>query len=820
MKHQKTITKVLVGLLAILLILSAVPFKAFGATIQDMSGKTIEIKEFSDTKGHWAQKIINKWQYYDILSGIGGNKFNPNGKVLRRDFAVILDRLLEYKATAINSFADVELGQYYTSAILKLNAAGVIPSDTKYFRPHTNITREEAAVMLCKAFKIEPSTDKLQFKDANLVSKAAYPYIAAMEKLKYISGSYGRFNPKSTLTRAEAITIIDSMVTAMYTESGEYKNNYTGNGLITTGNITITNSNIKGNIYVGPAVRSGELRINSTNINGTLMIMSANAKLTLSGATRISELQLRGDNTKITNGQYIAKLVVGPESTESTMTGMPQLMVIKPGGGITIDKAKFTNDTYYDLTYNQGALIKQVADQQGSVAGGPEVLVKEAAINMDNTVTLNRISVKSDGDSAVYETGVIYNRNNSYPTVDAYVGKQVFAGNKADYSSYNLKICTQNTDEVWTYRAYAINRNGKIGYSEPIQVRSFSYNINSYLTGSRNIYNSDNKVTAIEKTFQVSVYGTNIPEISNVTVLGSQVNGADDEYRETKAQLIDSTDSAGLKRMQYVATIKYSADRTGSISTDTYYGYRIVFGNSRGTKESFPSYVVGISSNTEIQNVYTGTASYNSPTQININGNDFTTGVGEIIETGVMLLEANSNTSAPTSVNSSNSWQKYSSYTGYGELKHNYNMTISVNAAADKVYYYAAFARTANATVYGSIKKLGSPDMPIYNGIRSVTLSNNKTTATVVLNVSSNLGLDLTKQGTLLYMINVNKDKGVGQYTGKSLSDANATFTNGTLTLTFNNLDADNEYTVGFNITNVMGTVTKADIRFNTTNNY
>ena len=108
---------------------------------------------YSDTAGHWAEAEINRWSDYGVLQGSNG-EFAPDAAITRAETAAIYSRIMGYTETAPNNFTD--LGEdWYTNDILKAHAAGIIEGDGSTVRPLDNITRQEAAVVLCRALGIE-----------------------------------------------------------------------------------------------------------------------------------------------------------------------------------------------------------------------------------------------------------------------------------------------------------------------------------------------------------------------------------------------------------------------------------------------------------------------------------------------------------------------------------------------------------------------------------------------------------------------------------------------------------------------------------------
>lgn len=108
-----------------------------------------EDSNFKDTKGHWASAQIDKWSGLGIVCGSDGY-FRPDAPITRGEMAVILDKVMGYQKTGNNTFSDLDQN-FYTDAVLKVNAAGVMVGDGDKLRPKDYISRQEAAVMLGRA---------------------------------------------------------------------------------------------------------------------------------------------------------------------------------------------------------------------------------------------------------------------------------------------------------------------------------------------------------------------------------------------------------------------------------------------------------------------------------------------------------------------------------------------------------------------------------------------------------------------------------------------------------------------------------------------
>jgi hypothetical protein len=258
---------------------------------------------FSDTAGHWAAPAIEKWAGYGVLSGAGG-KFRPNDSITRAEMATILDNLMEYQAAAENTFADVPAGAWYEEAVLKVNAAGVLTGDgAGKAGPTAKITREQAALMLARAFEVDPyNGDATEFSDAARISSWAKPLVFGMEAAGYISGYHNQFNPQGSITRAEVVTIIDNAVKAYYDKAGIYTEDSSGLSIVKAKDVTIKDASISGDLIVAEGVADGSFVLDKTTINGDIIFKGECLRpFTLLGSFEDSKMNLVeiADNAQI-----------------------------------------------------------------------------------------------------------------------------------------------------------------------------------------------------------------------------------------------------------------------------------------------------------------------------------------------------------------------------------------------------------------------------------------------------------------------------------------------------------------------------------------
>ncbi len=226
---------------------------------------------YTDIAGHWATNQIEAWSNYGVISGYDG-KFSPDRSITRGEFAVVLNRLMAYQKTGENTFSDLP-DKFYTDSVLKLYKAGVMQGYDGKISPEASLTREEAAVMICRTLGIlqEESMER-SFADENMVSVWAKPYVNALVNAKLLNGADGKLNPKNTITRAEVVTILDNAVVPVL-KTGEVKDLEVSKILVlSVGNVTIKNFKINGKVIITQGVKDGGLKFVGSEINGEMVI--------------------------------------------------------------------------------------------------------------------------------------------------------------------------------------------------------------------------------------------------------------------------------------------------------------------------------------------------------------------------------------------------------------------------------------------------------------------------------------------------------------------------------------------------------------------
>lgn len=167
-----------------------------------------------DIQGHWAQGQLQQWLDRGYLGGYPDGTVKPNKAITRGEYVTMVNRLFGFTAKATVTFKDMKSTNWNYSEVAKAVEAGYIGGyEDNTFRANNPLTREEAAVITAKLLKLSTNTTSTKFKDNAKIATWAKGAVAAASDKKIVNGyPDGTFGPKRSLTRAEAVGIINTSV--------------------------------------------------------------------------------------------------------------------------------------------------------------------------------------------------------------------------------------------------------------------------------------------------------------------------------------------------------------------------------------------------------------------------------------------------------------------------------------------------------------------------------------------------------------------------------------------------------------------------------
>lgn len=368
---------------------------------------------FTDTSGHWAESAIEGWSAKGVLKGSDG-AFRPNAPITRAELAAVLTRVIGYTAVTNTAFIDVPADAWYYNDMAKLYAAGIMLGDgAGVMRPTANITREEAVVLIARAFNVEENAgNENPFPDAGDISGWASFLVDGMKTEGYISGdTSGNFNPKASITRAEVVTILDNMITLYFNTTGERDCELIGeidaNALINTAGAVIKNLTINGNLWITEGVNDGDVTLENAAVNGTTYIRGGGPNsINIIGGS-FGDIVLCSEtnpNLKLSKNTEVEHVYLNSTSTV-TRDGVTVSYDVATGTVIfsgVIDKSQLNADGTAAMTV--GGITYNVIPPEGTISSvtlAANTVVKElvldTAVTIDGTGTIEKATVSADG---------------------------------------------------------------------------------------------------------------------------------------------------------------------------------------------------------------------------------------------------------------------------------------------------------------------------------------------------------------------------------------------------------------------------------------
>ena len=260
--NQKQTKKRLSLILSLLLIISSINISSAAKT---------RFADVPDT--HWASKVIAKWsgEDYDVLQGDGKGNFNPSKGLTLGEIMTVISKTFGYVQKQETQVTPT----WAKESVEKAIAAGIIPK-TEKIDANKMITRQEAIKYIAMAFGIESSQGNTPFIDDQDIDKQYKPYIKAFYDMGYITGdnkdkSKAKFNPKANYTRAEAMQVIDNILSDIidrYTRDQTYEKNI----IIRKAGVNLHNVKIKQNIIIAQGVQDSNISMQKVQIGKSLII--------------------------------------------------------------------------------------------------------------------------------------------------------------------------------------------------------------------------------------------------------------------------------------------------------------------------------------------------------------------------------------------------------------------------------------------------------------------------------------------------------------------------------------------------------------------
>lgn len=137
--------------------LTRAEFAAIIARVLNLEAYSAKEYNYTDSKGHWAEKYINLVTASGYMNGYEDGSFKPEKNITREEVAKVLANMklkdgIDVQASKV-SFNDMNSSNWSYDAVIKIAKYGIIKGyEDGSYKPKKDISREEMAVILMRAF--------------------------------------------------------------------------------------------------------------------------------------------------------------------------------------------------------------------------------------------------------------------------------------------------------------------------------------------------------------------------------------------------------------------------------------------------------------------------------------------------------------------------------------------------------------------------------------------------------------------------------------------------------------------------------------------
>ena len=180
-----------------------------------------EEERFVDLAGYdWAKSAIESLAEEGIIKGDGPNTFGPGKPISRADFTILLVRAFNISGGEAEQFGDVPADAYYAQELLAARAAGIAEGvGGNRFNPQGRVSRQDMMVLLYRTlqksgYSLEEAEEGrlASFADSAQVAEYAQEAAAALIQNGIIAGDKGRIKPQSNASRAEVAVMLSRVL--------------------------------------------------------------------------------------------------------------------------------------------------------------------------------------------------------------------------------------------------------------------------------------------------------------------------------------------------------------------------------------------------------------------------------------------------------------------------------------------------------------------------------------------------------------------------------------------------------------------------------
>lgn len=291
-------------------------------------------KSFINKGSSWAKEALENANKNELLEGIPG-EINPKKDLTRAEMASIMNNIFNsHVESDISKYTDMKKDAWYYSDMAKAVHMDMFTGYNNKLNPENAITREEAFVVISRAFKVKElhkGEEPKNFKDLNKISSWAKEDIYCLVESGYLKGSNGNINPSGNITMEEFLQIIDNIIGQIISKPGLYDKIDKGNIVVNKPAIIIRNQTVGGDLIIAEGVAEEDIILDNVVVRGNVIVRGG--ELVLKQDTLVNNIYVDkvDDNFKlITNEDTLVKYMTLNSISEITGEGKVAKIKVLP----------------------------------------------------------------------------------------------------------------------------------------------------------------------------------------------------------------------------------------------------------------------------------------------------------------------------------------------------------------------------------------------------------------------------------------------------------------------------------------------------------
>ncbi len=298
--------------------------------------------------------LLTKWKGLGFIDG-SVDAAELNQSVMKVDFVVFINKILNSTKQADISFKDVPKTSWYGREIARAVASGFIRDSKDNFEPFSNITRIDAALMVAHVFGLELKDQKTLNKitDGQKLNQEQLEGLGAVIERGYLPEiSAGRYAPFGVLRLVDAIKLLDKCIGQVISKGGTFTENAPGNLIVNKSLVTLKNMEVSGDLIIGEGVEDGTVRLENVTVWGKMIIRGGGPNSIYVKNSRVS-------------GNLIVEKFAGNVNVVAQGTTTINQTELRSGGRLA-ESSLTTGKGFVDVTFAEAVETNQTAKLEGN----------------------------------------------------------------------------------------------------------------------------------------------------------------------------------------------------------------------------------------------------------------------------------------------------------------------------------------------------------------------------------------------------------------------------------------------------------------------